>query len=702
MRCAMGGLLCLVAFCAVSAGETAEPPPVQKVVLYKHGMGYLERQGKVKDNATVSFAFRAEQMKDLLTSFYAVDLGNGKIASVQYETRDPLSKQLQDIQINVPENAALSQFLAQLKGARLKAKAAGETVDGRILGVEPMVETVNNQAVTKGFRLVLLTDNGTIRSLDLYAITEFSLSDEALQRDLRRLLDITLDSKYTNRKKLTVSSTGQGERELRVGYLIEMPIWKCSYRVIFDEAKKDAPPLLQGWALAENTTEDDWKDISISFVAGNPLSYVMDLYSPFYVQRPRVPIPGLQNLNVAWDATPDVDAAPVALAEAQEDAAPAMARLESAKRKADFAGRARQTMDEVRAMPAAPGGAPAAAKPMADLLSQSVASMAKGVKVGELFSYEGQGKVSIPKGQAAMVPILSQAIQGQRLVYYKAAFSPKPANAFVLRNDMDLTLEAGAVTFFEGGTSLGEGILAHTLPPGSQEVVPYAIDASVDVNPQVQSRREPFFKATLVDGILTLTCTETLANTWKLVNRGKTPVTLWIDQPKNMAYRLNKPEKPLKEVDHHYRFEIPLKAGETMDFAVEEKRDVFETVHLANCQEDQIRFYLGQAYLRNEQKAFLKEVAAAMAERAEVQRQVQEWQQQSQRLQEEQRRLRDNMNSMRADRPKEQELRAKWVEQLGQAEDKLTALRGQIDEAGAKQRQLDEELAKKIRSYRDQ
>lgn len=206
-----------------------DPPPVTKVVLYKHGMGYLEREGKVKDNATLSLAFRTEQMKDLLTSFFAVDLGGGKISAVRYETRDPLSKQLQDILIKVPEEAALSQFLMQLKGARLKAKAAGETVEGRILGVEPIMEIVNNQPIKKGFRLVLLTEAGPIRSLDLFAVSEFSLTDEALQRDLRRLLDITLDSKYTNRKKLTLNATGKSERNLRIGYLIEMPIWKCSY-----------------------------------------------------------------------------------------------------------------------------------------------------------------------------------------------------------------------------------------------------------------------------------------------------------------------------------------------------------------------------------------------------------------------------------------------------------------------------------------
>ncbi len=197
--------------------EKAESPPVTKVVLYKHGMGYLEREGKIKGNALLSLLFRAEQMKDLLTSFFAVDLGGGRISSVSYETSDPLSKQLKDILINVPEKAALSQFLMQLKGAGLTAKAAGETVEGRILGVEPITEVLENRTIKQGYRLVLMTKAGPIRSLDLFALSEFSLTDQALQRDLRRLLDLSLDSKYTNRKKLTLSATGKGERALRLG-----------------------------------------------------------------------------------------------------------------------------------------------------------------------------------------------------------------------------------------------------------------------------------------------------------------------------------------------------------------------------------------------------------------------------------------------------------------------------------------------------
>ncbi len=689
---------------AAEAVPATEPPSVTKVVLYKHGMGYLEREGKIKGNAMLSLAFRAEQMKDLLTSFFAVDLGGGRISAVRYETRDPLSKQLEDILIKVPERAALSEFLMQLKGARLRAKAAGETIEGRILGVEPLTEVVNNQVINKGYRLVLLTEAGPIRSLDLFAVSEFSLADEALQRDLRRLLDLSLDSKYTNRKKLTLSATGQGERDLRIGYLIEMPIWKCSYRIIFDEKKKDTA-LLQGWALAENNTEDDWKDVKISFVAGNPMSYVMDLYSPYYVKRAHVPIPGFQNLAVDWGAvsTPDLAEAPAAMAPREERV--------GKKSKLAVPGRAAppvQMMDRqfAAARPAAPaahGGAlEKEAKPLGELLTSSYEAEAIGAKIGDLFSYEPKEKVSIPRGQAAMVPILSKQVNGRRLLYYKASFSPKATNAFVLQNATDMTLEAGAVTFFEGSTSLGEGILGHTLPAGSQEVIPYALDASVDITPQEKSRREPHYKAKLADGILTLTAVETLTNTWKILNRGKEPATLWLHQPKNTAYKLSKPEKPLKEVANDYRFEVPLKPGETVEFVVEEKRDVLDKVQLANSNEEQIRFYMAQRYLSPSAKAFMKELSDLMAQKSALQRQTTEWTQQVQRLTEEQVRLRQNVQSLVSNQPKEQELRAKWVAAMAANEDQLADRRAKLDDAGGKLRVTDEALAKKVREYKEE
>ncbi len=676
---------------AADSPATAPAPEVTRVVLYKHGMGYVERQGKVKDDATLTLAFRADQMKDLLTSFYAVDLSGGRIASVRYEASDPLSRQLQDILIRVPEQAALSQFLSQLQGARVSLKASGESFSGRILGVEPTSETTADGTVKPSFRLVVLTDAGPIRSTDLLGLSELTLADEAMRRDLSRLLDLTLDGKHTNRKRLTLTAAGKGEREIRLGYLLEMPVWKASYRLILDGKEKDTA-FLQGWAQAENTTEEDWNSVALSFVAGNPFSYVMDLYSPLYVKRPVVPVPGLQDLAVDWGETTPPEAMPSpapAMMEAYAAAAPAPARM--AAKSLGYANVA-QTMD-VMGGGAGPGSG--------GLLAASAGAGAQGAKVGELFSYTALDRVSIPRGQAALVPIVSRALKGRRVVYYKQAFSPKPTDAWVLANDTDLTFEAGAVTFFEGGTSLGEGILGHVLPPGSQEVIPYAADASVDVTPQAKAELKPYFAGRLVDGILRLTRTETLTTSWRLVNRGKEPATLWLNQPRNPLYQLGKPEKPLKEVDNHYRFEVVLAPGESRDFAVEERRDLQETVEVGHSDETRIRLFASAEYLTPATRSLLAEAGKILADKSALARQIAEWQGQVSRLTEEQNRLRDNINTLRTDIPAERDLRAKWVASLASTEEQGASLRGRIDEASGKVRALEEELARKVRGFKE-
>jgi hypothetical protein len=697
----MAALAILITTGRLRGSEKPAPtgaPPVTKVVLYKHGMGYIERQGKVRDTAVMQLAFRADQMKDLLTSFYAIDLSGGRIVSMQYETKDPLSKQLQDILITVPENAALSQFLTQLKGARINVKASGETIEGRVLGTEPVNElSTTGQTVKNSFRLVILTDAGPIRSADLFAITEFSLVDEALQRDLSRLLNLTLDSKYTNRKKLTLTAAGQGEREVRLGYLVEMPIWKTSYRLILNPKEKESA-LLQGWAQAENTTEEDWKDISLSFVAGNPFSYVMDLYSPLYIRRQVAPIPGLQDMAVDWSQT-----TPPETMVMKDDAKINEVRLDTGIQMLRAGRRAPSTANEAQSMDmmSNKGQVPMEMqRSFGDTMASSAGTAAQGTKLAELFNYTAADKVSIPRGQAALVPIVSKTLQGKRVIYYKAGFSPKPTDAWVLRNDTDVTFEAGAVTFFEGSTSIGEGILAHTLPPGSQEVLPYASDASIDVSRRAENKLQPYYKGKLVDGILNVTRVDTLTNTWKLTNRGKEQATLWLNQPITQPYKLSKPEKPLKEVDNHYRFEIILKPGETTDFTVEEKRDVQESVDLGRADVTQVKFFASEQYLSPALRSLLSDVQGLMAKKATHQRQISEWQDQTRRLTEEQNRLRQNVNTTQSNNPAERELRAKWMTALSTAEDNLTSLRGKIDDLSAQVRQLDEDIAKKIREFK--
>jgi len=685
---------------ASAAAQEVPAPAVTRVVLYKHGMGYVERAGKVQGDAAITLYFRPEQMRDLLASFYVVDLSGGRITSIRYEAKDPLARLLQDIPVTVPEGAALSQFFTRLKGVRISVRSGGETVEGRVMGTEPVSEVVSGKEVRTGYRLVILTDAGAIRSTDLFGLSEASVKDESVRADLSRLLDLTVDGKRTSRKKMTVTAAGSGEREIRMGYLLEAPVWKASYRMILDPKDKgDAH--IQGWAIAENTTEEDWKDVSLSFVAGSPYSFLMDLYTPLYVVRPSVPVPGLESLAVDWAQTTP----PEVLSETRPASPPVLGRMEAgayggrkdkARENKMLSANVAQTMDADALSLAKQEASAEFNVPM----TAGSGAAAAGAKVGEMFSYTVADKVSIPRGQAALLPIVSRAVKGKRVVYYKAVFSPKPSNAWVLQNDTDVTMEAGPVTFFEAGTSLGEGVLSHVLPPGSQEVVPYAADASLDVLPQVKGKRLPYFVGKVVDGILHVTLVEALETTWKLVNRGKDPATLWLNQPKNMAYKLGKPEKPLKEVDNHYRFEVVLAPGETRDFAVEERRDIVEMVDIGHADETRIRFFAAEKYMSPAVRSLLSDVSGLMAKKAALSRQIAGWKEQIAALSEEENRLRQNVRETGQNTPQEKELRAKWLSAIAAAEDKITGLRVKSDEASRSLRQVEEEMARRIREFK--
>lgn len=89
----------------------------------------------------------------------------------------------------------------------------------------------------------------------------------------------------TQKKAVSLHFSGEGKRKVQVGYVTESPIWKTSYRLVLDKKEK---PYLQGWAIVENPTDEDWTGVEMALVSGRPISFRMDLYNPLYINRPLV------------------------------------------------------------------------------------------------------------------------------------------------------------------------------------------------------------------------------------------------------------------------------------------------------------------------------------------------------------------------------------------------------------------------------
>jgi hypothetical protein len=681
---AAAAALALLALPAAGQDRSPQPLKIRKIVVYKHGVGYFEREGKVTGSQQVALTFKSAQMKDLLKSLYAVDLTGGRIATISYDTKDPLSKQLEEVLIRVPEANALTQFLTQLKGARVEATIAGETATGSVVGIEPVVRQTRDGTVTS-YKLVLFRDDGKIQPVELLEVSALKILDEGLQQDLKRLLEIHLKAKHADRKSVVLDAAGAGERTIRVGYIIETPIWKTSYRLLFDENQR---PLLQGWAILENTTDEDWDQVDVSFVAGSPMSFVMDLYTAYYPERTEIPVGVTAAPQAAkpMGMTRAFGAAPAA------PPPPGARGGEAAKDKAEAEDRAVERLAR-RAEPK---------KSFAEEMENAVAPAAAGVEVGDLFAYQSREKVSVRRGQAALVPILSERVEGgERVLFYRATVSPRAMNSYYFKNTSSLTLEAGPVTFFDGSTCVGEGLLRKVLKKDMKEMIPFAVEAGVAIERKSAHRSDPVARGTVANGVLVLSYTQNLESVYAIKNQLAKDAVLYLDHPRAGGYKLAEPAKSEEEVEGHPRFRLELKAGQSLEFKVRETMPALSQVSLLGTPAETIRFHLRQRYLSEAVKRFLNEIVALQGEINRLRAEENDLTQERQRLTEDDARVRQNLSVLR-DTPSELELRKKYLLRLTESDARLEQIRTLLKEKASQRAEKERELSRKVQEFKEE
>jgi hypothetical protein len=277
---------------AATNGQTL---PIRRVILYSNGVAYIERRGMVSGHAEIDLSFKQSQVDDVLKSMVVLDLGQGRIGAVSYNSSAPPSARMADIPFSIASESqnnlqgGLSGVLSQLQGARVVVSTANRTVTGSILTVEERKAQIDadKPAVTT-HALVIASENGELTSFDLSEVRSVRLVDEGARRDVTEFANATASARRRDAKTIAVTSDGVGSREMVVSYTIAAPIWKTTYRVVLDDEGK---PFFQGWAIVDNVSEEDWNDVQLSLISGTPVSFIMPIQKPFYRYRPVVPIP---------------------------------------------------------------------------------------------------------------------------------------------------------------------------------------------------------------------------------------------------------------------------------------------------------------------------------------------------------------------------------------------------------------------------
>src|SRR5580700_3521937 len=256
--------------------------PVREVTLYKHGVGFFSRSGELNAGETARLDFKAGDMNDVLKSLTITDRNGGKIGGVRYDASESLEKRLEDFPFALGQQASLVVFLDQLKGAQLEIKIGSETISGTIAGAR-LAELSDKGQSVQHETVTLLTAAGELRTIDLGSATSVKLPDPKQQALLKDYLSVLNNARSKDRRSVYIDSVGAAARELVASYMTPAAVWKSSYRLLFTGS---AEPTLEGWAIVDNTSGEDWDNVKLSVVSGRPISFISQLYPPRYVQRP--------------------------------------------------------------------------------------------------------------------------------------------------------------------------------------------------------------------------------------------------------------------------------------------------------------------------------------------------------------------------------------------------------------------------------
>ncbi|HXB21668.1 MAG TPA: carboxypeptidase regulatory-like domain-containing protein, partial [Candidatus Solibacter sp.] len=290
---------------AVAAETTADKLPVRRVVLYKNGIGYFEHTGQVHGNQSLKIDFTSSQLNDVLKSLTVLDLDGGKISGVGYNSVAPVAEQLRSLRLPLEESTTPADFLSALRGSRVQVRSGTSAVSGRLLSVEQRTigkkikpqqddegqeEESKDKPSMKALSISVVTDAGEVRTFPITPALSVRVADRDINEEISRYLNLVSSSRDQDLRRMSISASGSGDRRLFVSYISEVPVWKSTYRILLP-TKADAKPILQGWAIVDNTVGEDWKDVQLSLAAGAPQSFVQELSKPYYTRRPVVELP---------------------------------------------------------------------------------------------------------------------------------------------------------------------------------------------------------------------------------------------------------------------------------------------------------------------------------------------------------------------------------------------------------------------------
>ncbi len=640
---------------ALAAAAAAQELPLKRVMLSTGGVGYFEFEAAVAGDAVLSLDVRLDQVDDIMKSIVVYD-DRGTIGEISLPGREPLREVFRELPFGPDALSDPVALLNALRGAEVRAVGVRE-VAGRIVSVTPESAQLPEGGTVTWNRVSVMTADG-LRQLILEDTDTLQFVDPELRGQVNTALAAMAEHNARDRRRLEIRLSGPGERTVRVGYVTEVPLWKAAYRLTIDaDADADSADL-QGWAVVENLSGEHWRDIELTVVSGNPVTFRQALYDAYYVDRPEVPV------EVLGRVLPPVDAGATEIAGAAS------------------IGRAAEMPVLSELMGLVPIGnltGNAAAAPPAPLARMTAAASSESTTQ---VAFRFPMPVNVTSGHSLLLPIISRAVPAERLSLYQPATDPRhPLASIELTNTGVSGLPPGVITLYERASQVGDVSFVGDarlgpLPAGERRLVSFAVDQKVGVDREA-SDVQTTAGAKIVDGVLEVTVTDRRSSTYTITGAAREDRLVVLEHPRVPGWTLVEPADDRGSIErtaNQYRLRRAVSAGETAIVTIAEERPIAQRVQLSSLTAPQIAYYVAAREISPAVRQAIARLAEFQAAVVDSEAALKTMEADLDAIVQDQRRIRENIRSV----PQDSDLYQRYLGKLGEQEDRIDALRTDI------------------------
>jgi len=642
-------LAALAATSALSTTALADNLELKRVMLSSGGVGYFEYEADVNGWETIELPVRLDQMDDVLKSIVIFD-DHGGSGVVEMPSRSPLSEIFRSLPIGEEAFASTAALMNALKGAEVEVEGA-VSATGRIVGAWPETQQTETGTVTRT-RMAVVGDAG-VQQFVLEETSSIRFLDPVLEGQVKSALAAMAQYRARDGRTLRITARGDGARRLYVGYVVEAPLWKTSYRLV--SAPQGDKARMQGWAILENTSGVDWNNVELTLVTGNPVTLRQALYTAYYVDRPQVPV------EVLGRVLPNVDEGSI-----------------------DRFGDGRAGLAPP-ASPPAPSFPDASAEEAANpedmdemvYVTGSRIPPSETVETPVQVTFTLPNAVNVKAGESLVAPVIDRDVQAERLSHLQWDLFNLILFASVrLTNDTETSLPPGVITLFDdvGGklSYVGDAQMA-TLPLGQSRLVSFAVDLKTTIARKIENS-EVRRAASISEGALVMDYIDRTTTTFDIKGHESEPIDLILDMQEQAGAIVSPSIEDIElapgEYDNFYRVPARVEAGQTLTLTiVQERTSQFEYRLVENTEADILR-YIETSGPSDAVRAALEQVLNLKRNVNSIDGQIKAANSERDRIYQEQGRLRENLQAI----PAESDLARRYLGQLASHEDRLAQL----------------------------